>query len=179
MSVSGSATEPWVRHYREDMEITISILIGISSAAIFALLGVLIKNILIPWINTITYHGVNISGHWYTKTILPSGNVQDMTMILKQRGQNINGEIRITKHLQKTGNTEIKNFSVKGEIKDRFLIFNAKNVDKQAIGIHSELLEVIGDARTLKGCGIWYSITNKCIQSYNFEWTKGSSQYIE
>ena len=161
------------------MDITMSILIGITSAAIFALLGIIIKKLFIPWINTITYQGVDISGVWHTKVELPSKNVQDMTMTLKQSGLNIVGKIRIVKHLIKTGTTEIKIFSVKAEMKDRFLILNAKNIDKHAIGLHTALFEVIGDARTLKGQGIWYSITNKCIQTNEFEWTKGSEQSSE
>ncbi len=159
------------------MEIINLILIGVASAVVFAFFGILIKNVLIPWISSITYHGVDISGDWYTKATLPSGNLQDMIMKIEQRGKNIKGRICITKHIKKTGTIEIKNFLARGEIKDRFLYFNAKNIDKRTIGIHLELLEVIGDAKLMKGYGTWYSITNKHIQSKKYTWTQGNPKH--
>jgi hypothetical protein len=156
------------------MDIGLGILIGIISTAAFAFLAYLFKNVILPIVHSAYYKEANLSGQWYTNVTNPSGNTQDMTMKLRHRGQNIDGKMTVVKHLKKEGISEIKNFLVKGDIQNRFIIFNARNVDKQAIGAATFLLEVIGDARTMKGMGVWYSITNKTVNNAVYEWKKGT-----
>jgi len=60
---------------------------------------------------------------------------------------------------------EIKTFSVKGTIEDRFALLTSKNTDQRQIGIGTMLLEAIGNGFELTGCETWYSVDNKEIKA--------------
>ena len=147
------------------------LLTGILSGILLTLLGFITKSFFIPWLRDLIGNNLDLSGKWYCQVHNPSGNVQDMTMVLKQRGNILKGNISIIKNLVNEKLPELKEFKVTGEIKTRLIILNAYYTQKHSMGAHTELLEII-DGRTLKGIGLWFSQTQKVIQSNQFEWNR-------
>lgn len=147
------------------------LLTGVLSGIFLTLLGFLTKRYVIPGIRYWISESLDLSGQWYCYVQNPSGNTQDMTLDVKQRGNTLGGTIVVIKHLSSKNETEIKRYSASGEVRTKLVILNAHNVQKQAIGAHTELLEII-DGKTLKGLGLWFSATEQIIQSNRFEWKR-------
>ena len=147
------------------------LLAGLVSGILLTFLGFIAKNYFIPWFRDFISDNLDLSGKWHCHVKNPGGNIQEMTMILKQRGNLIKGNISIIKYLINEKLPEIKEYKVSGEIKTRLVVLNAYNTQKQAMGVHTELLEII-DGNILKGLGLWFSATQKVIQSNQFEWNR-------
>jgi hypothetical protein len=93
-------------------------------------------------------------------------------MIIKQRADKITGTITIAKESLGSSHVETKTYEMSGTLRDRFLEITGRNSDPQSIGVHSELLEVVGDGKTMQGYNMWYSVTNKTIQSSEVIWKR-------
>lgn len=152
--------------------IILGVVSGILTSVVLELLTGFVRKVLIPWYRQLIYKGIDISGDWYSSKTNPSGNVQETVMSIKQRADKVTCSMTIAKKNQKTNQTEIKTFDFLGGIQDRFVSISGKNVDKQALGIHSELLEIVGDGKIMQGQSIWYSVTNKEIQAGEILWTR-------
>jgi len=152
--------------------IIFGIVSGILASAILFLMTEFFRNIAIPWYRRIIYNGIDISGKWFSKKTNPSGNVEDSTMIIKQQADMITCTINIAKKSSGDSHAEIKTYEISGTLRDRFLEISGRNSDSQSIGVHSELLEVFGDGKTMQGYNMWYSVTNKTIQSSDVIWKR-------
>lgn len=154
------------------MSASMSIFLGIVSGLLLDLLANYFRSVMLPTYRRLIYKGIDISGDWYSSKTNPSGNVQETVMSITQRADKITCTMTIAKKIQKTNQTEIKNYKFSGEIQDRFLTITGRNADKQALGTHSELLELVGDGKIMQGQAIWYSATNKTIQANEITWTR-------
>jgi hypothetical protein len=69
----------------------------------------------------------------------------------------------------------VRSFALWGDVRDGFVLLNARNVEGQALGVVTWLLEVAADGRTMKGLGLWRSATKGVIESDEFMWTREST----
>lgn len=142
------------------------------AAFLFSIFGYCPKTLIIPFSRSLINQTLTLSGTWYSHFTTPSENRHDMVMTLRQRWRLLHGEISVTKHPPRNNVVETKVYSFTGEVRERMVILSAWNSDTQAFGAHTELLEVVGDARAMRGLGLWYSVTREQLQSSEFHWTK-------
>lgn len=150
---------------------TSDVLAGIISGILLTFGGFLTKKYFLPWLRNLITDSLDLTGKWHCHFTSPAGSLHEVTMTLKHRGSKLAGDMAIIKYLRNTKIPEIKKYSVNGELRTKFVILNAHNIKKQAMGAHTELLEII-DGKTLKGVGLWFSATDKIIQSLQFEWNR-------
>lgn len=153
-----------------------SIIIGVVSGILASLLlfisSEFIRKIAIPWYQQMIYSGITISGDWKAEVVNPSGNTQTMTMDLKQKANKLTGTITVSKQIQSSKAAEIKNYSLEGTIRDRFVSLVGKNASQRNLGVHVELLEVVGDGETMQGKRTWYSATEKLVNAEDIIWKR-------
>jgi len=147
------------------------VLAGIISGILLTLGGFLAKKYFLPWLRNILTDGLDITGKWHCHFTSPAESLHEITMTIKHRGSKLSGDMVIIKYLLNTTIPEIKKYSVSGELRTKLVILNAHNINKQTMGSHTELLEII-DGKKLKGIGLWFSAANKIIQSQQFEWNR-------
>jgi len=156
-----------------------SLLASLAAGALWALLYAVTKRYLIPAIRSHISDELDLGGQWYCQMVTPAGNPHEITLDLKQRWRALEGRMTVVKHIAPTGATEIKSFAVWGNVRDRFVVLQGRNTEKRSVGVDTELLEVVGDGRTMRGVSAWYSTTANAIESMQCEWVRaGSSQPI-
>ena len=138
----------------------------------WALIGVITKRNLIPAIRAYMSDELDLGGKWYCQMVTPAGNPHEITLDLNQRWRTLEGRMTVVKHLGVSGATEIKTFAMRGDVRDRFVLLHGRNIAKQAVGVDTELLEVVGDARIMRGVSAWYSVTSNTIQSRECQWVR-------
>lgn len=159
------------------MNFTESLLASLAAGAIWAILYALVTRHVIPMIRGAIGDELNLEGQWNSQLVTPAGNPHDLTLELKQRWRRLEGRMTVVKHIPTTGATEIKTYGMHGDLRDRFVLLQGRNMDKRAVGVDTELLEVISDGRMMRGVTAWYSISGKTITSCELEWTRvGSAQ---
>ena len=153
-----------------------SIILGVVSGLLASLLIYLgakvIDKVLLPWYRELIYRGIDISGEWHTRVTHPSGNTEDSIMHVSQRADKLSCIVTIAKKMSSSNDVQIKTYNFKGELSERFVALVGKNIDRRSLGINATLLEIVGDGKTMKGYGVWYSTTNKAIQSNEIIWTR-------
>ena len=142
-------------------------------ALIYAVTFHFVRRVMIPYYQSLTMKELELTDTWHAEIKNPSGNEQEMTMQLSQRGRRLIGSFRVVKKIATSGQSEIKDFSVDGSIRHRFVVLTARNSDKRSVGVAVFLLEVIGDGREMCGLGVWYSITQKKIQHTKYADSNG------
>jgi len=80
----------------------------------------------------------------------------------------------IAKKIHCDETVELKTYSINGTIRDRFVNITRGNTNKRNLGMHVELLEVIGDGEPMQGKRIWYSATDTAINAEDVEWKRKS-----
>jgi hypothetical protein len=148
------------------------VLASIVGGIILCLITFVLTRTFIPYLLFTLSHETDLSGNWYSHMVTPAGNPHDLTLELRQRFRRLKGTISVTKHISSTGQTEFKLFAVRGHVRDRFVTLAARNTDKRAIGVYVVLVEVLGDARLMKGRCLWYSVTNKTVEQSDCEWNR-------
>jgi hypothetical protein len=138
----------------------------------------LVQYRLLPWVKAHFGGEIDISGIWCAHHVTPKGSIQDLTLELKQRFRDLDGRIIVKKFIRETGATEIKVYAARGYVQHRFVTLSARNTDPHAIGVHVVLLEIVSDARTMRGKGIWYSIRGAVIETSDFEWNRDTRQQM-
>lgn len=143
------------------MDLILNIFIGVVAGVItYAIIGMAIKIfivIIIPWFQTKIYRGHNIGGEWYGYDALVNGvgeytpkNIDsDSTIILKQYGNNISGELLLT--TQPSGAKCRKLFELKGSFVDTILVLNSKVKDSNNMGTGTLIMKLSENGNKLKG----------------------------
>lgn len=162
------------------MTIMETVILGVVSGSITLFLLFLaakvFNNSFIPWLQSIRYKGIDVSGSWHS---IPEGLNQIIEIELKQQASKLSGvatfvtkmedspynpKYRSNHHYEK-----IRTFSAAGNIHDRFVTLNLKNVDPKRLGVTTLVLEVCGDGRKTQGAISFYSPPNdriSCCQLY-------------
>src|SRR6266540_3214674 len=122
---------------------------GILTSFVLLLVSVFFRNVAIPWYRQMVYNGIDINGEWYSKRTNPSGNTEEIAMNIKQHADKVSCIANIAKKRLGSEQTEMKTIEFSGVLRDRFLSISGRNVDKQTLGVHAELLEIVGDGKTM------------------------------
>lgn len=151
--------------------IILGVVSGILASSVLLICSSILKKIVLPWFRDQVYDDQYVDGVWICDTLHQSGNSMEAILDISQKAHLIKGHMTLNK---KNGNSEIeiKKYILKGEIRDRFLIVHGRNQDRNSLGVHSELLEVIGDGKKMKGTKTWYSVSEQKIESMEVEWVK-------
>jgi len=144
--------------------IIIGILTGIITTAILYLISRMFMDWVMPWYRSVKYTGIDVSGVWETKQDFET-SIEYSLLNLRQKADKLEGLWTISITQNGSDDNEIKTFSVKGTIEDRFALLTSKNTDQRQIGIGTMLLEAIGNGFELTGCETWYSVDNKEIKA--------------
>jgi hypothetical protein len=125
---------------------------GLVTAVLLWFFGLLVKKLILPWFQQMVYQGVDIGGDWIHKD-MREGRTHDFEVALnvRQSAHRISGTFRAT---TKREGTEYTNYySIKGTVKDNYVLFDYFAQRKDRTGIGSFLLRVskggthlIGDA---------------------------------
>ena len=158
------------------MEVSESIVLGVASGVITSiivlLVSVFMRKVLIPWYRQIIYHGIDVDGEWTTKTVYPSGNAQEMLMTIEQKADKVVGLVNVVNSNKGVDDLEMKVYRISGKIRDRFLLIQGYNSDKKSLGFQSELLEIVGDGKKMKGCVAWYNVSSEEVHSMDVTWKR-------
>lgn len=146
-----------------------SILFGIISGLLTGFIAFgfsqVIQKIVLPWYLNLIYDGYNVEGTW--KVMEGEPNLRrDITFTLQQKAGLVTG---ISTHVLKDKNQDgdyIKTYTLKGELKERFLTLTSRHVDRQRIGVGTVMIEIIGDGQKMEGCIAAYSSTVSRIVSF-------------
>lgn len=143
--------------------ILLGVISGIITSMVLFLLARFFHDSIVPWIRSVRYKGIDISGTWHC---LPKEMNQEFQLEITQKAQKLSGVATfITKQSESSLNPKyktgyqfenIRSFSISGEISDRFILLNLKNVDRKRLGITAFVLEVCGDGRKLQGAFSYY-----------------------
>ena len=144
--------------------IIIGILTGIITTAILYLISRMFMDWVMPWYRSVKYTGIDISGVWETKQDFDSSTEYSL-LNLRQKADKLDGLWTISITQNGSDENEIKTFSIKGTIEDRFALLTSKNTDQRQIGLGTMLLEAVGNGFELTGCETWYSVDNKEIKA--------------
>lgn len=118
----------------------------------------------------------DLSGGWHCRTRHKSGNTQDNTMHLKQEGWQLTGDIRVRTVNPDGSLARGRTYLAQGEIVGGLLLLNARcNGVRPQPGVHTALLAIAGDAQTLRGPGLFFSMTLRKISSTNYVWQRRGS----
>ncbi|MEL6562329.1 MAG: hypothetical protein AAFQ94_29420 [Bacteroidota bacterium] len=152
-----------------------SIIIGVASGVLASLMLIACSQffykIFLPWYESITYKGIDISGEWSYDVDYVSGNKSNFFAKINQKAENISCTISETKTL-KNNKTEARIFEYKGKIVDRFLTLTGRNSSKKNLGVYVFLLEVKGDGGRLEGYCSRYCLTDCIIKSDPVNWER-------
>ncbi len=154
--------------------ITQSIIIGVTSGVLtsiaVAAFLLLIKKVIIPWYQSITYSGINLSGTWHAVDPTMSQRIE---ITLSQTAKHIKGQAVFTRIPDDEhdgtppGYEPTRAFGLTGVTQDRFVALILRHKDANRLGINCYLLEVIGDGRRMSGFFTFYSINaNQIGDSY-------------
>lgn len=124
--------------------IVIGILTGIITTAILYLISRMFMDWVMPWYRSVKYTGIDISGVWETKQDFDSSTEYSL-LNLRQKADKLDGLWTISITQNGSDENEIKTFSIKGTIEDRFALLTSKNTDQRQIGLGTMLLEAVGN----------------------------------
>jgi hypothetical protein len=155
-----------------DSSIILGVVSGLLASFLIYLGARLFDKVLLPWYRELIYRGIDISGQWQTKTMHPSGNIEDSVMHVTQKAEKLSCVVTIAKKLASSDDVQIKTYQFTGELRERFVALVGRNIDRRSLGTNVTLLEIVGDGKTMKGCDVWYSTTNKTIQSNEIVWVR-------
>ncbi|MBL8158538.1 hypothetical protein JNK62_03320 [bacterium] len=144
------------------LEVSISILIGIASgiitAVILGLATVFFGRVVLPWFRHLVYRGVKVDGNWSHKQTTQVSPTKSMTfevsLDLEQKAHEVTGTF-----FAKTtaGEEEIYSnyFTLRGEIRDNYLLFTYSAQRKDRTGTGAFLLRVANGGKQLSGSAIF------------------------
>jgi len=144
--------------------IIIGILTGILTTALLYLISRMFMDWVMPWYRSVKYTGIDVSGVWETKQDFKSSTEYSL-LNLRQKADRLDGLWTISITQNGSDDNEIKTFTIKGSIEDRFALLTSKNTDQRQIGLGTMLLEAVGNGFELTGCETWYSVDNKEIKA--------------
>jgi hypothetical protein len=139
------------------------------------LLGFFVKTLVIPWIETLTYKGVIIKGSWSVQQVEPNllgitlSEIRFTQVELNQSAGKLSGQAtsyRLENGAQKDRNS----YNVTGMIRDRFVIINFTNSDKNKIAVSTFLLLVGGNGDSMEGPRSFYGSRNESLNAINTIW---------
>ena len=146
--------------------IAIGVASGILTSVAVALFLILIKKLLVPWYQSVTYSGINLSGTWYA---VDPTMAQRIEITLNQTAKHIKGRATFV-HIPDDEANEgpasyepTRTFNLTGITQDRFVALTLRHADTNRLGINCYLLEVIGDGRCMAGYFSFYSIKSQGI----------------
>lgn len=153
------------------LNILLGVVGGVLTSGFLFFLSVIFRKIVFPWYQDLIYRGINIEDIWECETEFDI-TMEYSLLTIKQVANKFTGNCILTSENKETNEKEIRTFNCSGQIRDRLVIINQIISNNKQIGISTELLEIIGDGKTMKGKGIWYSISNETILSGDSEWRR-------
>lgn len=126
------------------------IVTGLIVAAATLCISYVFNKIIVPWWRSLIYNGYRVDGNWrvsYTEPILR----RKIIFRLVQKGSHICGVSTHTLKDEALEGDYIKQYRLKGEIKDGYLYLVGKHVDKTRLGLAVVMLRVISDGKKMKG----------------------------
>lgn len=155
-------------------EIYIGVVSGVLSAVAVYAIGITIKKILIPWIETIVYKGVMLDGLWVQQINYQEDNEHDKyTLSIQQHAQKVNGTLSISYVRE----NEITNgtYIINGEVSDGYFQASLKSNTKYQSSRANNLLKISGNGRKMKGRLIYKTGIEDAIEVVELDLNKEAS----
>ena len=151
--------------------IVVGVISGVLTSIAVAAILLFIRKVAVPWYQSITYSGINLSGTWHA---VDPTMAQRIELTITQTAKNIKGQA-IFSHVHGEDDDErpfdyepTRTFSLTGITQDRFVTLTLRHTNIDRLGINCYLLEVIGDGRRMAGVFSFYSVnTNQIGDSYH------------
>jgi hypothetical protein len=128
----------------------ISIISAVIATALTSIIVIFFRRIIIPWYKSMKYEGYNVEGHWEIKSAEPTLR-RNITFKLTQQASQVSGE---SSHRLKNRSMQgvlVKEYFLKGEIKDGYLALICKAKDPAILGFSTVLLRIVGDGSKMEG----------------------------
>lgn len=145
--------------------ISTGVISGIVSAALLFFARTMIIGHLLPWYHDLVYRGINVAGTWYCSE---SEMSQDVVLDLRQRAGTLTGSAQFVARDSDANPPRfegIREFSVEGQIQDRYITIKLLPKNRQRLGVITYLLEPICDGRQLAGTMSFVSMGDNAITS--------------
>ncbi len=152
--------------------IFLGVVSGVLTSAAIIVFGQFFYRIFLPWYESITYKGVDISGEWTYKMEFPSGNKSNFFARFVQNGFVIKSTISESKTIVGLDKDEMRIFEYSGKLVDRFLTLTGRNTNKQSLGVYTFLLEIKGDGDYMEGSVSRYCMSDHIIKSDLIVWQR-------
>ncbi len=142
--------------------IIIGVLSGILTSFIIYLAVIVLQKLVLPWYQSLIYKGADISGNW---ECLGATKGQDAHFTINQKANAISGIATYVSREAKADYDKTRVFTIKGEIRDRFITFSIQHADRRRLGASVFLLQVVKDGTSLVGARCSYAIDISKIQA--------------
>ena len=127
---------------------------GVITTVLLSIVYVIFRKIITPWIEEITYKGVNVSGRWHYTTSRHEGHNFEITLDLKQRAQRVTGTL--SAKTTRPDTEYINHYQItRGEVSDNQLLFTYRALLSDRTGLGSFLLKVTRGGTELIGGAVY------------------------
>ena len=133
---------------------------GIVTSTFFWVLAKIWRDAVNPWWERRKYSGLLIGGAWEGQ-----GDSQRVTFVLNQSATDVEGTATFTAGEPSSHYEQLRQFSVTGTVRDRFVVLTFRHIDRSRIGVGAFVLEISGDGRRMSGCWSFFSVASDGITS--------------
>ena len=152
--------------------IVLGVVSGIATTAVLYAIGLLFRSHIIPWYQSITYKGVDISGTWVYESKNNPENKAKFEMTLTQKAHTLTGDTTIIQGTDLQNPSIITNLKINGGIWEGYITINMQSKDRTRLSYSTSLLRVLNGGLTLKGSYTYRSIKTDEIQSEEMIWRR-------
>jgi hypothetical protein len=155
--------------------IFIGIISGVITSALVSFSIKLFKDLVVPWIQSLTYQGVKISGTWIgfyssSSTSKQSQDDPSYTIYIKQKGHSVEGEM--IRNKDGMGRRDVKAFLFSGLFKDKNLVLHYRAKDETRLGSGSYVMKLVGDGRKFEGKSLYITSGEGNVAEFSVYWER-------
>jgi len=131
---------------------------------------------LLPWwLRHFRKNDQDIHGDWSAIYDLDTGDEVVDKMTLKQYGHIVEGTCEYTMTHKKTKKTETRQFVLKGELKNDYVVLYYTNKSRASKGLGTMTLQIIDDGKGLRGHGVFYDTVLNKLDPHDYEYKRAST----
>ncbi|MCW0218262.1 MAG: hypothetical protein OJI67_08050 [Prosthecobacter sp.] len=114
----------------------------------------------------------DVDGEWAALYDLDTGDQAVDKMILRQSGHIIEGTCEYTLTHNVTKMRETRQFTLKGELKNDYLVLYYTNKSRASKGLGTMTLQIVDDGKELKGYGVFYDTVLNKLDPQDYEYKR-------
>ena len=126
------------------------------------------------WLRHFRKNDQDVDGEWTAVYDLDTGDQAVDKMTLRQSGHMIEGSCEYTLTHAVTKERETRQFTLKGELKNDYLVLYYTNKSRSSKGLGTMTLQIVDDGKGLKGHGVFYDTVLNKLDPQDYEYKRAS-----